>query len=126
MNKPAAVIDKSLLQAICEQDAEEKRSAYYKILSKHYQVVVTLVLVEEIWVNIAKPNEKTPPAVLANMREFLRLHGSWIANLIQTNSLSMSEFSTQRKKRLLQQVVRYPGCSKRRRKRQEPQPWNWP
>jgi hypothetical protein len=47
MNKPAAVIDKSLLQAICEQDAEN-RSSYYKLLSKHYQVVVALVLVEEI------------------------------------------------------------------------------
>jgi hypothetical protein len=77
MNKPAAVIDKSLLQAICEQDSE-KRNAYYRILSKHYQVVVALVLVEEIWVNIAKPNKKTPPTVLANMRDFLRSHGSWI------------------------------------------------
>ena len=83
MSKPAAVIDKSLLQAICEQDAAEKRSAYYKILSKHYQVVVALVLVEEIWVNIAKPNEKTPPTVLANMRDFLRLHDSWIADPLE-------------------------------------------
>jgi hypothetical protein len=82
MNKPAAVIDKSLLQAICEQEAA-KQSAYYKILSKHYQVVVTLVLVEEIWVNIAKPNKKTPPTVLANMRDFLRLHDSWIADPIE-------------------------------------------
>jgi hypothetical protein len=82
MNKPAAVIDKSLLQAICEQDAE-KRSAYYKIFSKHYQVVVALVLVEEIWVNIAKPNEKTPPTVLANMRDFLLLHDSWIADPLE-------------------------------------------
>jgi len=82
MDKPAAVIDKSLLQAICEQDAE-KRSAYYKILSNHYQVVVTLVLVEEIWVNIAKPNEKTPPTVLANLQDFLRLHDSWIADPLE-------------------------------------------
>src|ERR1035437_314702 len=82
MGKPAAIVDKSLLHAICEQDAE-KRSAYYKILSKHYQVVVALVLVEEIWVNFAKPNKKTPPEVLANMRDFLGLHNSWIADPLE-------------------------------------------
>ena len=79
MNKPAAVIDKSLLQAICEQDSA-KRSASFKALFERYQVAVTSVLIEEVWVNLANPGGKTPPAVLANMIDFLiRQHGSWIA-----------------------------------------------
>lgn len=83
MNKPAAVIDKSLLQAICEQQDSEKRNAYCNAMSKRYQVVVTLVLVEEIWANIARPNEKTPPTVLGNLQDFLRLHDSWIADPLE-------------------------------------------
>jgi len=78
MNKPAAVIDKSLLQAICEQDSK-KRSAYFKVLFEHYQVVVTLVLIEEIWVNLAKSHGKTPSSVLKNMKDFLiQQHDFWI------------------------------------------------
>jgi hypothetical protein len=79
MNKPAAVIDKSLLQAICEQAVSEKRIASYKALLDRYQVVVASVLIEETWVNLANPGGKTPPAVLAIMKDFLiRLHDSWI------------------------------------------------
>ena len=32
---------------------------------------------------MAKPNKKTPPAVLANLREFLQLHDSWIADPLE-------------------------------------------
>jgi hypothetical protein len=70
MNKPAAVIDKSLLQEICEQDLE-KQSACYKALKEHYQVGVPSVLIEEIWVNLAKLNKNTSQTVLANMRDFV-------------------------------------------------------
>ena len=83
MNKPAAVIDKSLLQAMCEQDSV-KRHVYYKALFERYQVVVASVLVEELWVNLATTGGKTSPVVLANMRDFLiRQHDSWIAEPLE-------------------------------------------
>jgi hypothetical protein len=71
MKKPAAIIDKSLLEAIYEQQDSEKRSAYCGEISKRYQVVVSSVLVEELWVNLANPCGTKSPAVLENMKQFL-------------------------------------------------------
>jgi hypothetical protein len=89
MNKPVAVIDKSLLQAICEQGLQ-KRNASFKALFERYQVVVASVLIEEVWVNLAKPGGRTPAAALENMIDFLiRQHGSWIAEPLEIAFLEL-------------------------------------
>jgi len=89
VNKPAAVIDKSLLHAICEQNSEN-RNASFRALFDHYHIVVSLVLIEEIWANLASPTAKTPPDVLANMKDFLiSLHHSWIAEPLEISFLEL-------------------------------------
>jgi len=82
VNRPTAVIDKSVLHAICEQP-RERLDFYFNNLLERYRLVVPSVLVEEVWVNLAIPGAKSLEAI-ANMAEcLLHLRDSWIAEPLE-------------------------------------------
>lgn len=83
MKKPTAVIDKSMLQAICEQTPDKLDVCFNTLLSR-YVLVVPSILVEEVWVNLACPNPDKPPEVIESMVAcLLRLQDAWIAGPLE-------------------------------------------
>jgi len=79
VNRPTTVIDKSMLQAICEQPPA-KLDTCFKLLLGRYVLVVPSILVEEVWVNLASPSPAKRPEVTENMVEcLLHLQNAWIA-----------------------------------------------
>jgi 5-methylcytosine-specific restriction endonuclease McrA len=83
MNKPTAVIDKSLLQAICEQ-AGDKRDLCFNTLLGRYILVVPEILVEEVWANLANPSAGKSLATINMMvRCLLHLRNEWIAEPLE-------------------------------------------
>ena len=83
MNRVTAVIDKSLLQEICEQP-DDKLDAAFMALLERYILVVPEILVEEVWVNWANPGPNKTPKVVENMiRCLLHLRDAWIAEPLE-------------------------------------------
>jgi hypothetical protein len=79
MNRPTAIIDKSMLQAICEQTADALDECFNTLLGR-YVLVVPSILVEEVWVNLANPSPTKRPEVAENMVAcLLHLQDAWIA-----------------------------------------------
>jgi len=79
VNRPTAVIDKSILQAICEQPRAELDECFNMLLGR-YVLVVPSILVEEVWVNLASPSPTKRPEVAENMVAcLLHLQDAWIA-----------------------------------------------
>lgn len=74
---PTALIDKSLLQAICELDPIAAE-AIWKELVKRYQLVVPFILVEEVWVNYGNPGLKDPKVIRSMVETLLRFSSTWI------------------------------------------------
>jgi hypothetical protein len=78
VNRPTAVIDKSILQAVCEQTSDELE-ACFNMLRRRYVLVVPSILVEEVWVNLARPSPGKDPEVAENMVKcLLHLRDAWI------------------------------------------------
>ena len=83
MKKLTAVIDKSMLQAICEQ-LPDKLDVCFNTLLGRYVLVVPSVLVEEVWVNLASPSPGKPPEVVERMVAcLLHLQDAWIAEPLE-------------------------------------------
>ena len=83
MNKPTAVIDKSLLQAICEQPEDDLDSCFNSLLGR-YMLVVPEILVEEVWGNFANPSPgKSPDTIRMMIRCLLHLRDAWIAEPLE-------------------------------------------
>lgn len=83
MNKPTAVVDKSMLQAICEQTPDKLDVCFNTLLSR-YVLVVPSILVEEVWVNLACPSPGKPPEVIHSMVAcLLHLQDAWIAGPLE-------------------------------------------
>lgn len=79
MNKLTAVIDKSMLQAVCEL-LPDKLDACLNTLLGRYGLVVPSILVEEVWVNRASPSPGKRPEVVEHMVGCLiQLREAWIA-----------------------------------------------
>ncbi|HEX3719665.1 MAG TPA: hypothetical protein VH595_17070 [Verrucomicrobiae bacterium] len=89
MNKPTAVIDKSLLQAICEQPGD-KRDMCFNALLNRYLLVVPEILVEEVWANLANPTGGKSLATINMMiRCLLHLRDAWIAEPLEIAFLEL-------------------------------------
>ena len=83
MKKPTAIIDKSLLQAICEQPPDERDLCFNAMLA-HYVLVVPEILLEEVWVNLANPSPGKSPATIKMMVDcLLHLCDAWIAEPLE-------------------------------------------
>ncbi len=83
MNKPTAVIDKSLLQAICEQPGD-KRDICFNTLLTRYFLVVPEILVEEVWANLVNPSAgKSLATINMMLRCLLHLQNGWIAEPLE-------------------------------------------
>ncbi len=83
VNRPTAVIDKSMLQAICEQTPSEFDRCF-NILLGRYVLVVPSILVEEVWVNLASPSPTKRPEVIENIVAcLLHLQDAWIAEPLE-------------------------------------------
>jgi hypothetical protein len=83
MKKPTAIIDKSLLQAICEQPPD-KRDLCFNAMLAHYVLVVPEILLEEVWVNLANPSPGKSPATIKMMVDcLLHLRDAWIAEPLE-------------------------------------------
>lgn len=73
------MIDKSMLQAICEQTPDNLDVCFNTLLGR-YVLVVPSILVEEVWVNRASPSPGKRPEVVGNMVAcLLHLRDAWIA-----------------------------------------------
>lgn len=91
MNRRTAVIDKSLLQAICEQTSD-KLDACFNTLLGRYVLVVPSILVEEVWVNLASPSPGKRPEVVENMVAcLLHLRDAWIAEPLDISFVELVE-----------------------------------
>lgn len=67
MQKPTAIIDKSLLQRICEE-APIQRDVLMGLLRQRYQLIAAFVLVDEVMNNIAIPPPRKTPADFADLK----------------------------------------------------------
>jgi hypothetical protein len=77
MRRPTAIIDMSVLLAICKQDRDETVHDFFSTLLEHYQIVVPTVLVEEVWVKVA--NSQTEQIAVNRMVAWLlHLRDTWI------------------------------------------------
>ncbi len=91
VNRPTAVIDKSMLQAICGQ-SPDKLDACFNTLFGRYVLVVPSILVEEVWVNRANPSPGKPREVVENMVECLvHLRDAWIEEPLEIAFVEMIE-----------------------------------
>jgi hypothetical protein len=83
LNKPTAVIDKSLLQAICELPGDKRDLCFNTLLSRYF-LVVPEILVEEVWGNLANPSAGKSLATINMMvRCLLHLQNGWIAEPLE-------------------------------------------
>lgn len=82
-NKPVAVIDKSLLQAICAVPEVKLRENLLNELFKHYQLVIPFVLVEEVWINFGKPKDDKSAAVHEMVKLLKQLNKLWMDDEIE-------------------------------------------
>jgi hypothetical protein len=90
MNKPTAVIDKSLLQAICELPGDKRDLCFNTLLSRYF-LVVPEILVEEVWGNLANPSAGKSLATINMMvRCLLHLQNGWIAEPLEIGSSTFS------------------------------------
>lgn len=83
MNKPTAVIDKSLFQEICALESDSEREVCWTVLFERFQLVVPFVLLEEVLANVARPKDISLP-VLKRMRQaLLALQPCWIQDVFE-------------------------------------------
>jgi len=76
--RPTAVIDKSLLHAICELPDAELDQCFNAILEK-FVIVVPSILVEEVWYDQYRCREAPTRATTNLVRCLRHLHNEWIA-----------------------------------------------
>lgn len=89
VNRQTAVIDKSMLQAICEQ-APDNLDVCFNALLGRYVLVVPSILVEEVWVNLASPSPGKRPEVVENMVAcLLHLQDAWIAEPLEISFVEL-------------------------------------
>jgi hypothetical protein len=75
--KLSAVIDKSLLQAICSEGEPQRVELWRELLSR-YQIVIPFVLVEEVWTNLACPRLKKLSVIQEMVRALAAMTSCWI------------------------------------------------
>jgi hypothetical protein len=89
MNKPTAVIDKSLLQAICELPGTKRDLCFNNLLGRYF-LVVPEILVEEVWANLANPSARKSFATVSMMvRCLIHLQNGWIAEPLEIAFLEL-------------------------------------
>lgn len=76
--RPTAVIDKSLLHAVCELPGAALDRCFNALLT-HFVLVVPSVLVEEVWSDWAMFKRTSEPARTNLIRCLLHLRDAWIA-----------------------------------------------
>ena len=69
-DKPTVIIDKSVFQTICSEPDESQRNFFWKEISSRYEIVIPFILIEEVWINLAKPGAKNL-AVVSEMAKTL-------------------------------------------------------
>ena len=85
MNKPTAVIDKSLLQGLLELSATEPELSAQLIagIKENYQIVITLVLIEEVIVNYVELPIDRKELPRRMLDEILRFYPCWMETPLQ-------------------------------------------
>jgi hypothetical protein len=78
MDKPTAVIDKSLFHEICRLPAKETRDSIWDSLTGFYQIFLPLMLVEEVVVNIVKPGDIPRQEIEMMASNVLQLRPCWM------------------------------------------------
>ena len=88
MEKPTAIIDKSLLQRIC--DPTEKTEHYSELLQQKYRLIAPLILHEEIWDNLIQPPQGKPLAAFQKMVELLTaIQPHWMEDVLEISYLEI-------------------------------------
>jgi hypothetical protein len=90
VERVSAVIDKSLLQAICELPEQELDSCF-NVLLDQFVLVVPSVLTQEIWADWANPGRRALPVTQNLIRCILHLKDSWIAEPLEIAFLELVE-----------------------------------
>lgn len=78
VNKPTAVIDKSLFQEICALESGAAQDSCWNVLLDRYQLVIPVVMVEEVLVNAVVPGRKDKEVIKTMCRELLRFQSCWM------------------------------------------------
>ena len=81
MDKPTAIIDKSLFQRIC--DPQEKTELFMGLLRERYCLAVPFVMHGEVFTNLVKPPKDRPPLVFPEMVKWCKeLHPFWMSDVL--------------------------------------------
>jgi hypothetical protein len=83
MDKPTAVIDKSLFHEICKLPSKEVRDSLWDSLMANYQVVVPLMLLEEVLVNVVRPGDIPAQEVQTMASDILQLQSCWVDDVFE-------------------------------------------
>jgi hypothetical protein len=82
IDTPAAIIDKSLLQRIC--DPSENCDRYLNALRQRYRLIAPLVLHEETLDNLVRATESRPEAVFPEMvRRVREIQPCWMEDVLE-------------------------------------------
>jgi hypothetical protein len=82
MDRPTAIIDKSLLQRIC--DPTENTDKHMESLRQTYRLIAPLILHEETLDNLIQPPKDKPSAVFSEMlRRVREIHPCWMDDVFE-------------------------------------------
>jgi hypothetical protein len=82
-DKPTVIIDKSVFQTICSEPDESQRNFFWKEISSRYEIVIPFILIEEVWINLAKPGAKNLAVVSEMAKTLSEMSSCWIDDEIE-------------------------------------------
>jgi hypothetical protein len=88
MSKPSAVIDISLLRAICEQPSD-KLDQCFNTLLKRYVLVAPSILVDEVWVQRATTSVESAEVIENMVACLLHLRDAWIDEPLEISFIEL-------------------------------------
>jgi hypothetical protein len=83
MNKPSAVIDKSLFHELCKIPDSNARENLWQELHNNYQLVVPLILIEETVANAVQPGTKPTSEVQRLVDEVASHSSCWLEDMYE-------------------------------------------
>lgn len=85
------VIDRSLLQKVCEIEDADRRNQCLRLISSTFRVIIPTVLVEEVWVNWSDPKSGELPATKAMVDFLHEPRNRWIADDVDIAYLELTQ-----------------------------------
>ncbi len=80
--RQTALLDKSLLEAICAEP-EHQQTVLITQLQQKYELVIPTILMEEVWTNLYFPESKDPNLILSMVRMLQHLSAGWIEDELE-------------------------------------------